>query len=102
MMKRIILTIASNTYHHALNFCHRQPGTTGSSDCIVSPSNELIVTSSITVSQVSSVIETWENEKFTSCYSTGITTKIVMLRLFITWVGLEVGFPESLLRLASS
>ena len=105
MMKRInlVLTIASRyTYHHALNFCHRQPVTTGSSDGIVSPSNELIVTSSITVSQVGSVIETCENEDFTSCYSTGITTKIVMLRLFLTWVVLEVGFPESLLRLASS
>ena len=96
MMKRI------NTDHHALNFCHRQPVTTGSSDGIVSPSNELIVTISITVSQVSSVVETWENEKFTSCHSTGITTKIVMLRLFLTWVVLKVGFPESLLRLASS
>ena len=96
MMKTI------NTDHHTLNFCHRQPVTTGSSDGITPPSNELIVTSSITVSQVGSVVETCENEKFTSCYSTGIMTKIVVLRLFLTWVVLEVGFSESLLRLASS
>ena len=108
MMKRInlVLTITSRyTYHHALNFCHRQPVSTGSFDGIVSPSNEFIVTSSITMSQVSSVVETWENEKFTyelTCYLIGIMTKIVMLRLFLTWVVLKVGFLESLLRLASS
>ena len=69
-------------------------------DGIVHSSNELIVTSSITVSQVGSVVETCKNKisKHT-CYSTRTMAKIANT---LTWVLLKVGFLESFLRLASS